>query len=87
MAKTIYTIASEIIKETEKAYLFEAGWNVWLPKSQISVWEYQTGSGASAGKSYLIELPTWLYIKNRNAFSLLEVDEANVSPYELTQIH
>lgn len=74
----IYAIASDVKAETEKAFLIEASWDIWLPKSQISVYRVNRDEGVSP--LYVISLPVWLWKKNQTALTIT-TDENNLRDY------
>ena len=65
---TILIIANEIIRQTPKALLVSAAYDVWLPKSQATIIQEDTPT--------VIEIPTWLYIKHKHAFTLTTTAES-----------
>jgi hypothetical protein len=76
----VYAIANSIKRETDKAFLFEANWEVWLPKSQIEVYR--------ADGLIVVRMPQWLHSKNRQAFCITTSKEnLRDNAQEVVQIH
>lgn len=72
--KTVWAVATEIKRETEKAFLVEFNGQTWLPKSQVTI--VRTDAGLA------VEMPKWLFLQNKSRFidhrgNLLFVDSAD----------
>lgn len=76
--QTVWAVATEIKRETEKAFLVEFNGATWLPKSQVSI--VKTDGGL------FVELPQWLFFQNKSRFIdgrgvLLSVSAAEFAQY------
>ena len=69
MSKTYAVINPTIEAETEKAVLVEAINQVWLPKSQVIIHKIENCP-------WVVELPTWLWVKNQYSLPTTTTPEA-----------